>query len=98
MLCAFTLTKKTMLRHGVTLRRFFGHTKRTPNILPKIFIAKLSHFLENATELHTVRAPTPTSEGPILVGARPMHNSRDVTMLRFVRFNAPPCFCQTKCN
>ena len=61
--CAFTLTKKTIRTHGVTLRRFFGHTKRTPNILPKLLAAKLSQFLENATELHTVRAPTPTSWG-----------------------------------
>ena len=92
MLCALTLTKKTTLRHGVTLRRFFGHTKRTPNILPKLFIAKLSHFLENATELHTVRAPTPTSEGPILVGARPMHNSRDVTICVLSDLMRPPVF------
>ena len=31
-------------------------------------------------------------EGPILVEARPMHNSCDVRMLWFVRFNAPPVF------
>ena len=92
MLCALTLTKKTTRHHGVTLRRFFGHTKRTPNILPKLFIAKLSHFLENATELHTVRAPTPTSEGPILVGARPMHNSRDVTICVLSDLMRPPVF------
>ena len=90
--CAFTLTKKTTRPHGVTLRRFFGHTKRTPNILPKLFIAKLSHFLENATELHTVRAPTPTSEEPILVGARPMHNSRDVTICVLSDLMRPPVF------
>jgi len=58
---AFSLTKKEKIRPGVTFRRFFGHTKRTPDILLKLFTGKLSSFFGNAPELHTVRASTPTS-------------------------------------
>ena len=68
-LSAFTLTKKAKLHRGVTLNEFFGPTKRTPNILPKLFTDTVSHFLWSATELHTVRAPIPTSwEDPFSSG------------------------------
>ena len=36
--------------------------------------------------------------GPILIGARPMHNSRDPRMLCFVRVNAHTRLCKTKCT